>query len=167
MTERIRKRIKKDKQKLDLTSMSTKELKQLRAKINFLVDNSTDDINDSNYQTFYSLLTDSLNRTLLNTYQPFPVFKKQKTQYNKLVEVVDYLDQLVQDTFAKPKKLFYMKIYRLYITLVKADLTNSPIPLGIPTILNYKSKFAGILDNNFPGYLENGLFRVLFDKKLK
>jgi hypothetical protein len=162
MTTRIRKRLKKDQPKIELTSLSSKELKQLKAKIDFLLNNTIEDVDDYNYSFFYGLLTSKLGEILHTSYQPFPLFKKQKIQYNKLVDVVDYLDELMQTMFEKPKKVYYRKLYRMFITLVIQDIQDSPIPLQLPIILNYKSKFPAILDDSFPGYLESGLFKRIF-----
>lgn len=162
-----RKRLKRNQKKPNLTEMSIKELKQLKAKVNFLIENSDEDVDDYGYQIFYELLTNKLHKMLRATHQPYPVFKKQRTHHKKLVAVVDYLDELLQSIFAKPKKLWYRKIYRLYINLVIGDIQDSPITLALPTVLNYKDRFPAILDDSFPGYLENGLIKVVFQKELK
>ena len=146
--------------------MSIRELKQIKAKVDFLLSNSLDDVNDYNYIVFYELLTDKLQTALRTEYQPYPVFRKQKTHYKKLVELVDYLDELLLTIFKAPKKLYYRKIYRIYIALVMDVIQQASLPLELPVILNFKSKFPAVLDNAFPGYLENGLIRVIFSKKI-
>jgi mRNA-degrading endonuclease RelE of RelBE toxin-antitoxin system len=168
MTKRIRKRLKdKPKAEINLTSMSAKELRHLKAKVDFLLTNSTEEIDDNNYQFFYTLLTKKLHDILRTKYQPYPIFKKQKLQYKKLVEVVDYLDEFLESMFEKPKRIYYRKLYRMYINQVIGNIQDSPLPLEVSVILNYKNKFAAILDNNFPGYLENGMLKVIFQRNLK
>lgn len=94
---------------------------------------------------------------------------KTKARANEIQDCLDnYLCELLQDESSKKIfKVFRKKFYSIYVDLIINDLLSwdKAPPLNIQIVLSWYSKFAGLLDKAFPGYIESGLIKLIFNKE--
>lgn len=153
-----------------LIKLSQQELKEIKNKIDYLIsDSSILKDNDLIYlDLFYLCLSDKLNQLLkIGGLSPLPVLKKLNNKvYKKLITVyeyiLEYLDKLIENSTKDDK----FKFFRLYADLL-GNYTNSiKIEMVCLTgLLNNYEKFPTLIEDNFPGYLESGLFEVILGEK--
>lgn len=161
-----------DKRQIEqiLPSLSQKELKEIKNKIDYLLSDLSIVSNESKKELkdldlFYRCITDELNK-LLGRKKGIPLLVLKKSNdrlYKQVVIVYKFLIGYLQELIDKPTKDHRLKFFMLYAELMgdyMKDITFDMI--GLSGMLKVHKKFPGMIDDTFPGYLEAGAFSVIF-----
>lgn len=147
---------------MDLTSLSVKELENLRNEIDFLLQQKKIKRNYGDYDLFL----ESLNKILTAKLRIKPVLlnvmkTKNKALFSRLVLVTEYLNTFLLTSGTKCDKINKLKLYILYSELMTEYLTSLNISLSLNTLINFYESFPSVLESNYPDYLAQGLLYLV------
>lgn len=156
-----------------LLNMSVKELKELKAKVSFLLDNkATKEINikhEGYVQLFLDVLDNSLQKRLLKKVPPLAILRASSKHRNTLLKLYkavgslnDWSDTVLGRKLNRPERL---TMYNLACELTCDYLSNINVPINLPTIINCYEKFPSLIQKAFPGYIESGLLHIVLQAK--
>lgn len=155
----------------DLKKMNKEDLKQLKARISFVLKyKGTSDVKDTvilKDHLFYDAVITELNKTLPEgTKYSDSFFLMQKSKYlEKFLDCQKYLDEVLKEITKKSiNNHMRMKFYKMSVNwVIKKIQETSPEELSIVYILNYIKYIPAIIERNFPGYYQAGLLDLVFD----
>lgn len=158
--------------KKDYENMSRKELTEIKAKVDFWLeqDSNKHDYKNSSYvELFMSSLTDCFLKRLIKRPPPISAIKASRTgaiSLTKLNKAISSLNNWSSIALGhNPSRIEKYKIYTLVCELTCDFLQGANIPLSFKTVVNSYEKFPSLLNQAFPGYIESGLFKVILLSK--
>ena len=145
---------------MNFTELTTKELQDLKAKIELELKFRSDK-EPSSMELLYENLRIELLDRLGSIPIIFPFFKKNNKAYYLKLKAVDvylknYLDKLVGEN--KWTLVTYNTFTSLYAKILADFIIEIGGSLTIETLINFKDYFPSRLDLCFPGYLDNPIF---------
>jgi hypothetical protein len=155
-----------------LPSLSEKELKNLKDKIDFLLkDTVCVNKESSTEHLLYNAISSNLLKKTRDKLMPFGVFRK-RVNYKRFKEMHKFLDEMFEDVISsvnnlKSKKAYKEKWYQLFCTILFKNLEDWDFTIDIQSILNNFGRFPGLLNKEFPGYSEAGILFKLLEKDKK
>lgn len=155
-----------------LLNMSQKELKELKAKVTFLLENKPVEVGikqEGYVQLFLDVLDTSLQRRLLKKVPPLVVLRastKYRSILSKLYKAVsclnDWSESALNRRLNRPEKL---TMYSLASELTCDYLNRIGVPINLKTIINCYERFPSLIQSAFPGYIESGLLHIILNSK--
>jgi len=126
---------------------------------------------------FYSCIQKQFNYILKTRLPPIKMLnEKDRRLINKVcLFLINDLDEiLISDTIKLNKgdfKKLQSAFFNLYVVTIINGISKSTqtVPVNLRTVLNWNQRFAGLLDNAYPGYAQNGqlITLVLLQQELK
>ena len=153
----------------ELKKLDKKELKKLKATIEFLLkDNITDDVKkDSEY--LFDRLRFVINNVLKYEVVPeYHIFKKKNANiYQELLNVTEYLNDLLSKWYPESTLKEKIQFYNIFAKLIALHIeTETDVPLALATVLRFHTFFPSLFDNAFPGAIHNETFEYILKWKL-
>lgn len=155
-----------------LLSMTPKELKELKAKVTFLLENKPAEVNvkqEGYVQLFLDVLDNSLQKRLLKKVPPLIVMRASTKYRNTLLKLYkavnglnDWSSSALGRKLNRPEKL---TMYSLASELTCDYLSKLNVPISLTTIINCYEKFPSLVQKAFPGYIESGLLNIVLKSK--
>lgn len=156
---------------IQVEELNKEGLLQLKNRIDYILINKINKSNknelnnkDKNAQILYEVITDKLCIKLKINKIPFSVFKKSvkyKEFIKKYKELSIFYNEIIKNSDIKNKKLLNIKLYNLSIEIVINWVIDCEIPLCLSTVVNNIDKIPGLINKQFPGYLENNLCHLI------
>jgi hypothetical protein len=146
-----------------LPTLTALELTQIKNRIDFLLLNQTSLESDPEEMLFYNIITKELERKIALEPMYFGVFKTKQT-YKKFKQTFTFIKKysktVLRDNYNKKTRV---RFYILFVQIIMNYINKYELPKDLKTVLNCHEKFPSQLDQMFPGYLEAGLFSIIFD----
>ncbi len=155
-----------------LLSMSKKELKVLKAKIEMLLENKPDEFTStqhSNTELFLMVLGEVLKNRFNGSVPPIAVLRASRKYRNtllKLYKAVAGLNEWAETVLgSKLNRLEKLKLYNITADLICDYLYKINIPINLKTVVNCSDRLPSLIDRAFPGYVKSGLFHIVLKAK--
>lgn len=150
-----------------LVFLTRKEQEEISTRLNFLL-SSNKKTSSSGEELFYMRVSQVLNKELSTKEIPYYIFKKSSA-YKKLKDAFTATSGYMKNAFkgstvTRPQQ---QQFYMLATLSVLDDLSRSPIPTNMTTVLQTFRDIAGLMDRAFPGYSQSGLMPMVLKAKFK
>ncbi|MDJ0953452.1 MAG: hypothetical protein QNJ81_07215 [Acidimicrobiia bacterium] len=90
---------------------------------------------------------------------------KTRAKVRTLQEQLDAdLRRMMKGSGARMSRGMKVKFYMMYCEITsEAIIKNPDVPLSLSTLLNWRDRFLGLLDDAYPGYTSVGLIHVVME----
>ena len=119
-------------------------------------------------EIYISLFHDRLKNVLMQQCDiqilPILVIKKRQPKiYQDIKKVTSFLYIISErwNTDKSRTRNFTIGVFHLYCKLVVGYLRQNRVPVSLKTSLQHTEKFVGLVDLAFPGYVENGVIKIV------
>jgi hypothetical protein len=148
-----------------LPKLSQDDLKQIRTRLDFLlqVTNKVSQLEDK--KIFYDIMSNIIYQKTGNKplyYNIFITTKHKKFLDHAFSFINKYFDNIT--TNIKIKKSVKITKQKFYVTFAKitiAYLIKIDVPISVSSVLKCVEKFPGLLNSEFPGYIEANLIEKI------
>ncbi len=155
-----------------LIKMSRDDLLELKKKIDLFLmlssENDKDLKSDSDIALLYRSLTVKIASVTGQSIPSLHILKaKNEKQYKRIRELKTVLNTWLWEILDyEPGRMQKVQLYIIYARMVVKYLQEIPnAPISLTSLLNCKDKFPSIFERHYPGYLECGLGKVIFENK--
>lgn len=148
-----------------LPKLSQKDLKQIKIRLDFLIQATNDSKNSRDKELFYATICEVYCHKTKNKLPFFTIFIKSKNKKSldqTYLFITNYFNSFTSNIKIKGSiKIARQKFYILFAKLVISYLIEQKLPVSIVTILSHHEKFPGLIEIQFPGYIESGLVQEI------
>jgi len=148
-----------------LSELSTKQLTQVRNSCQSLLDmQEQKDPNVRKQMLLYDIIQRSITAVTGASAQPYHVFVK--TQNGKMLQkAVDRLDAMFAEHVPPMNRSEYRRAIQICVSAIVDHLQLYSGTLVTANVLKRVQEIEAYLDNQFPGYIRNGLGHMIFKVK--
>lgn len=153
-----------------ITKMTKNDLLELKTRIDLLLQLSQEHDKDLKSDSDISLLYRSLiGRVALitgNALPPLHVLKTRNEKVHKRIrDLKTFLNMWLWSILDyEPSRMQKVQLYLMYAKLTSKFLNAIPgAPITLRSLLNCKDRFPDVFENSFPGYIEAGLGKAVFE----
>lgn len=144
-----------------LPKLSQNDLRQIKTHLDFLLQ-TTNKVNQlEDKKIFYDIIGSIIyqkTRDRTPFYNIFIVSKHKKILDHAFSFINNYFNSITSNIkIKKSTKIVRQKFYMTFAKLIVAYLDRINVPISMSAVLKCVEKFPGLLDSEFPGYLEAGL----------
>lgn len=152
-----------------LPLLKKQDLLDIQDRIKFLLKNYgiTIQTEKSNRSGFYEIIASTITKFTNEVAVPYNVIRGKNTFYfKKFTEVHDFVDSFVESSLSEPpKKQVRYKSYRLFSEMLCKYLKTVNSPINLNSVLNSYKSFPRLVEDGFPGYIQNGLGSIVFGQR--